>query len=123
LKERANEEYNKRFTALNEILREYELKPQYIPDRIVEILLAIAPVDWEMNAKKRLKRMIDETFILIERMEEREAMDIKPGKKAFRKIKVGKLADLLAEDMMLMQPSLPDEQGKNIVSSKANSTA
>jgi len=123
LKERTNVEYNKRFTALGEILKQYELKPQYIPDRIVEILLAVAPADWKMNAKQRLKRMIDETYMLIDRMEEREAMDIKPGKKAFRKIKVGKLADLLAEDMMLMQPTLADDYGKNIVSSKANTTA
>ena len=122
LKEKTNVEYNNRFTALEDILYQYELKPQYVPDRIIKILLAVAPADWKANAENRLKGMIDETFILIDRMEQREAMDIKPGKKTFRKIKVGKLANLLAEDMMLMQPALVSEDEKKIVSSKANTT-
>ncbi len=123
LRETTNQEYKNRFAALSEKLKQYELKPQYVPDRIVEILLAAAPVDWKMNAEQRLKKMIDEAWAFTEKMEERESLDIKPGKKAFRKIKVGKLADLLAEDMMLMQPAATDAEGKNIVSSKANTTA
>ena len=67
--------------------------------------------------------MIKEAQNRIERMELREKLDVKPGKKAFRKVKVGKLADILAEDMMLMQPPVKGDDGKYIPSSKANTTA
>jgi hypothetical protein len=126
INKRKNEEYNQRFVSLIKILDQYKLKPQYIPEKLIGFLLGIAQKDASYSnekASQRLKGMIDDASKRIERMEFREKSDIKPGKKAFRKVKVGKLADILAEDMMLMQQPVRDADGKFIPSSKANSTA
>lgn len=123
---RNNNEYNQRFESVIALLSKNNLKPQYIPEKLLNYLLGIKPKDASHNNEKaaqRLNLMIEEAERRIENMEMRESPQSKPGKKSFRKVKVGKLADILTEDIMLMQPPLKDDTGKNIPSSKANTTA
>lgn len=123
LKTRSNKEYLQRYNQLCQRLSQYQLQPSYIPDKLVDHLLGIAPADWKQKADRRLREMKKDAEKLVENMEFREHSDIKPGKKGFRKVKVGKLAQLLVEDMMLMQPVLKDEQNELVTGSKANSSA
>ncbi len=120
---RETSEYDQRFELVKKALRSHNLKPGYLPDRIVDYLMGIVPREWEKQAQGRLIKMKEEAAFRLEKMEQREQAEIKPGKKSFRKIKVGKLADILAEDMMLMQPVLRNPDESAIVNSKANSTA
>jgi hypothetical protein len=126
INERKNSAYNQRFATLIKLLNQYNLKPQYIPEKLLKYLLGVAQKEANNTNEKAIRRlnaMIEEAENRIERMELREKSDIKPGKKAFKKVKVGKLADILAEDMMLMQPPVKGNDGKCIPSSKANTTA
>jgi hypothetical protein len=123
IRQRTHAQYNQRFAALETRLANYNLKPAYIPDNLVALLLNLAPGDWQSHAQRRLQEMIADAEQKKEKMEQREKADIKPGKKAFRKIKVGKLADILAEDMLLLQPVARNPNGQPLVSSKANSSA
>lgn len=118
-----DKEYTHRYELLLGLLDKYALYPSCIPDKLVDYLLALAPVDWKEKAARRLNEMRMAAAELIENMESREKKESKPGKPGFRKIKVGKLAQLLAEDMMLMQPVAKGENGEHIVHSKPNSLA
>ena len=123
---RSNEEYNNRWKLVMELLNNYALKPAYIPEKLLNYLLGIAPATGAVVHEKaagRLQTIIGECRQAIHTLDLREKEEIKPGKKSFRKILVGKLAETLATDMLLLQPPLKDKDGNNIPSSKPNSTA
>lgn len=124
IKAKANAEYNSRFNALVTLLKVYKLKPAHIPEKVINYLLCIGSTDWKITASERLTAMIAHAEKMVDNIEQREerAKDTKPGKKSFRKIKVGRLASILAEDMMQMQPVATGTDGENIISSKANTT-
>jgi hypothetical protein len=123
---RSNEIYNSRFSSFSAVVRRYGLRPSDIPDRLVNGLIGIEndPRN-ELIVKRemRLHQMIMDAVDKVTGMERREKTESKPGKKSFRKIKVGKLAEILTQDFILMQPSVVDTTGVPIPSSKANSTA
>ncbi|PWV56216.1 type VI-B CRISPR-associated RNA-guided ribonuclease Cas13b [Chitinophaga sp. S165] len=123
LKQRSDKEYCRRYELLLQQLDRYALHPSYIPEKLANYLLGIAPSDWKEKAERRLNEMKATAADLVERMELREKDDIKPGKPGFRKVKVGKLAQLIVEDMMLMQPVLKDENDQPVPDSKANGLA
>jgi hypothetical protein len=123
---RSNTEYNNRWNLVIELLDSHSLKPAHIPEKILNYLLGIVPAGGEVVHEKaagRLQTMISECRQAIQTLDQREKEEIKPGKKSFKKIFPGKLAETLATDMLLLQPPLKDENNNNIPSSKPNSTA
>lgn len=123
---RSNAEYNKRWKLVMELLNTWSLKPAYIPEKVLNYLLGIAPAADAIVHEKaagRLQTMISECRQSIHTLDLREKEEIKPGKKSFRKILPGKLAEILTTDMLLLQRPLKDKDGNNIPSSKPNSTA
>ncbi|THU39612.1 hypothetical protein FAM09_14015 [Niastella caeni] len=121
-----NRAYNDRYKALEELLKSRHLKAAWLPEKLLHYLLGIEQKGEQHTkeiAVQRLTDMITDAVEKIERMELREKSAVKPGKKAFRKVKVGKLADTLSADMMQMQPPVKNSEGQPLPSSKANTTA
>jgi hypothetical protein len=98
------------------------LKQKQVPDDLIGYLLGIHGRSYHENAAAILKGMAEETEKRLEGLErDRARAAEKPGKKLYRPLRPGHIADWLAHDLIRLQPPHPGQKDKTNTG-RANST-
>lgn len=116
-------EYDRRWKLLKKKLSEYQLRASYIPEKIINYLLNIEAVDLGDKAMAQLKNLQRQAQDDIAAIERRMEHLMKKGADGRKTLKVGNLAQQLAEDMLQMQPVQIGTDGEPVPASKANNLA